>query len=116
MIFTKVILILLPMFLVYVAFVRTRTTYVKAYQRILFLGFVAFIIIAFVFPVPIRKFAHSLGLPNGNYLVVYVFVIAFIFSIIAIYLKFDEMSRKIVQLARDQALLESKIETKKTKK
>ncbi len=109
---TKVILILLPISLVYVAFVRTRTTYVKAYQRILFLGFVAFIIFAFIFPVPIRQLAHRLGLPNGNYLVIYVFVIAFIFSIIAIFLKFNEMSHKIAQLTRQLALLESK----KTKK
>lgn len=113
MILTKIILILLPISLVYVAFVRTRTTYVKAYQRILFLGFMAFIIFAFVFPIPIRQLAHRLGLPNGNYLVVYVFVIAFIFSIIAIYLKFNEMSHKIVALSRKLALLESKIESKK---
>jgi hypothetical protein len=112
----KIILVLLPLSLVYVAFARTRTTHVKAYQRILFLGFIAFIIIAFVFPLPIRKFARSIGMPNGNYLVVYVFVIAFIFSIIAIYLKFNEMSHKIVKLSRRLALLESKIETKKTKK
>lgn len=116
MIFTKVILILLPIFLVYVAFVRTRTTYVKAYQRILFLGFVAFIIFAFVFPIPIRQLAHRLGLPNGNYLVVYVFVIAFIFSIIAIYLKFNEMSQKIARLTRQVALLETKTKPKKSKK
>lgn len=116
MIFSKVVLVLLPISLVYVAFVRTRTTHVKAYQRILFLSFIAFIIVAFVFPLPIRRFAHRLGMPNGNYLVVYVFVIAFIFSVIAIYLKFNEMSHKIVDLSRKLALLESKIEPQKSKK
>lgn len=116
MILTKVILVLVPISLVYVAFVRTRTTYVKAYQRILFLSFVAFIIFAFVFPIPIRQLAHRLGLPNGNYLVVYVFVIAFISSIIAIYLKFNEMSHKIVNLSRQIALIESEPQPKKPKK
>lgn len=112
----KIILLLLPIFFVYFAFVQTKTTHVKAYQRILFLGFIVFIIIAFVSPSIIRKLAVQSGFEHGIYLLVYIVVIAFIFSVIAVYLKFNEMSRKIVELARQLALLEAKLEQEKSKK
>lgn len=112
----KFILLLLPLCFVYIAFVRTKTTHVKAYQRILFLGFIAFMIVAFISPPDISKLAVHIGFQRGSYLLIYVVVIAFIFSIIAIYLKFNEMSHRIVELARQVALLEAKIDTKKTKK
>jgi hypothetical protein len=112
----RILMLLLPISFVYFAFVQTKTIYVKAYQRILFLGFIIFIVFAYTTPLTIRKLAISAGLPRGIYLLVYVVIIAFIFSVIAIYLKFNEMSQKIARLTRQVALLEAKTKPKKSKK
>jgi small membrane protein len=112
----KIILLLLPVFFAYVAFIRTKQTHVKAYQKILFLGFIIFTVFAFISPESITKLAEDSGFQRGSYLLIYVIVVAIVFSTIAIYLKFNEMSHKIVDLAREITLLEADIQALKKKK
>jgi hypothetical protein len=65
---------------------------------------------AVLFPGQVTELAQLVGVGRGTDLVVYVLCIAFLFVTIALYQRLNELHDRHVELARQHALLEARLE------
>ena len=99
------ILVLLTLY-----FLQNRNSIkLKAGKKVLFTLFIGLAIIAILRPDTMTDLARLVGVGRGVDLLVYGLVMAFIFVVINIYLKFKDYEQRINKLARNIAITEARV-------
>lgn len=94
-------------------FVRERDSMqFRAGKRILFLLFILASILSVLFPDALNVIAHFVGISRGADLLLYGLIVAFIFTVLNVYLKFSDAQRKIAVLTKEVTLLKKQLETR----
>lgn len=95
----------------------SRNSYkVDASKKILGILFVIFAIFSVIFPELLNSIAQSVGIGRGADLLLYFLTIAYLFTLLSMYMRNRQTDEKITQLARKIALSESKLHNPKSKK
>lgn len=79
----------------------------SAWTKILTLLLTALAIIVVIFPNISNRIAHALGVTAGANLLLYCLTLAFIFTLLNLYIKGKEQQRRLVKLVRKVSLLEA---------
>lgn len=79
-------------------------------RRGLTLAAIAGGIVAVIFPSATTELAQLVGVGRGADLVLYVLCVTFVFVSIGLYLRLGELNDRLVELARQHALLEARLE------
>ena len=112
----KVLLVVMILFIMG-WFLGNRTSHqVRAWQKLGVLLITIIGVVVVIFPDTSNTAAHKLGVGRGADLLLYLLTVAFILTVLNMYLKGKEEERKIVILARKIALLESELGQAKNKK
>ena len=85
---------------------RGRTE-AKAFRRIAFVGLIIGVVIAVLLPDTVTSIANWIGIGRGADLIFYISTVGLLYVSISVYLKFGDMDRRIIQLARQVALYEN---------
>jgi len=110
----KTVLVIAILLLI-VWFLSNRTTHqVKAWQKIGVILLTIVGIVVVISPDTSNRIAHKVGVGRGADLLLYLLTLAFIFMILNLYLKNKEEQRRIVTLARKVALLEARLNERKS--
>ena len=98
-------LLIAAVVLLLVFFLRNHgTSRARASVKIGFVLFLAFGIVAVLYPDTVTELAKSVGVGRGTDLVLYGLVVAFAFAMINTYLRFREWEQRQARLARALAL------------
>ena len=109
----QVVLVSLVVLLI-VFFLKGRNTQkLKAGHKLLFVAFAVFAIIAIIWPELTTDLAHLVGVGRGADLLLYALVLAFVYFVIAIYLKFKSYEQRITTLVRHIAITEAQQQNRK---
>lgn len=93
-----------------VMLVRGRPTALNLLvRRALTLVVIAGGIVAVIFPSTLTEVAQAVGVGRGADLVLYVLCVTFLFVTIALYLRLGNLHDRMVELARQHALLEARV-------
>lgn len=87
------------------------STEVRAYKKIGLLVFVVMMIVSILKPEYLNWLAKLAGVGRGADLLLYLFIMAFMFFALNMYIKFKQQQDKINRLARKLALLEAQPQT-----
>lgn len=100
-----------------VYFMSNADTYrVNVTKKLLGLFFVLFAIMSVLFPNLTDDVARPLGIGRGADLLLYLLVIAFLFTVLNVYINNRKSNEQITKLARKISILETKLETKSNNK
>jgi small membrane protein len=108
MIIQAVLIIFLVLILVY-GIQRRNTIQLKAWKKMLLIGFVLVSVVSILDPNVLNTIAHWVGVGRGADLLLYLLIVAFVFVTINIYLKFKDYDEKVVKLSRQIALYEAEL-------
>jgi hypothetical protein len=98
-------LLIAAVLLLLVFFLRNHgTSRARASVKIGFVLFLAFGVVAVLYPDTVTRLAQSVGVGRGTDLVLYGLVVAFAFAMINTYLRFREWELRQARLARALAL------------
>lgn len=107
MIVVQFLLIAAFLFLFVVA-IRSRTAHsVSASKKILFLAFLAVLVVAVLAPNLVTDVANGVGVGRGTDLVLYLLAVAFGFYVVNDYLRGQDSRQQLHRLARRLAVLEA---------
>ena len=101
-----ILIVVILLTLLYAIRKRSSTRF-EASEKILFLIFVIVSVMAVIEPNALTRIAKLVGVGRGADLLLYLLILAFIFVVLNIYLKFKELEQKITELARRIALNEA---------
>jgi hypothetical protein len=108
------LLLIAAILVIMVWFLGNRTTHqVRAWQKLGILVITLLGIFVVIFPDSSNRVAHKLGVGRGADLLLYLLTIAFLLTVLNLYLKGKEEERRTVVLARKVAILEANAKSKK---
>lgn len=81
-------------------------------RRTLTLGVIAAGVVAVLVPSLVTDVAHLVGVGRGTDLVLYLLCVTFLFVTIALYLRLGALQDRLVELARQHALLEAEVRSR----
>src|SRR5690348_8791016 len=82
---------------------------VQASKRLAFFAFLVLNIYAVLRPDDVTKVAHLVGVGRGTDLLLYALIVAFVFTVLAFYLRVNEDEQRITQLSRAVALRDAEV-------
>ena len=82
---------------------------VQASKRLAFFAFLVLNVYAVLRPQDINRFAHVLGVGRGTDLLLYALIVAFVFTVLALYMRIQEDEQRITQLARAVAIRDAEV-------
>jgi small membrane protein len=107
------IFLIVAILIIMVWFLGNRTTHqVRAWQKLGILLITLLGIFVVIFPETSNTVAHKFGVGRGADLLLYLLTIAFLLTVLNLYLKGKEEERRIVYLARKVAILEANAKNK----
>jgi hypothetical protein len=109
----KILLVVILLAVVMYFLQNRNTTRLRAGFKLAFLAFTVFAVAAILRPDLVTAAAHFVGVGRGTDLLLYGFVLAFVFFVISIYLKFKDYEQRITKLARHIAIAEAQLRDRK---
>jgi hypothetical protein len=82
---------------------------VQASKRLAFFAFLVLNVYAVVRPDDVTKVARLFGVGRGTDLLLYALIVAFVFTVLALYLRIQEDEQRITQLSRAMAIREAEV-------
>ena len=82
---------------------------VQASKRLAFFAFLVLNVYAVLRPDDVTKVAHLVGVGRGTDLLLYALIVAFVFTVLAFYLRLHEDEQRITQLSRAVALRDAEV-------
>jgi len=116
MILIQIILVVGIFYLLIRFLANPSSTNIRAWKKILGIIFTLLAVVVVLLPQTANDIAHSVGVGRGADLLLYVLTLAFIFVCLNLYLKSKQDERRYVELARQIALLDARLNHKPKKK
>jgi small membrane protein len=96
--------------LIAIVFVRNQHgVRIQASKRLAFFAFLVLNVYAVLRPDDVTRIAHLLGVGRGTDLLLYALIVAFVFTVLAFYLRIHEDEQRITQLARAVAIRDAEV-------
>jgi small membrane protein len=93
-----------------VVFVRSQHgVRIQASKRVAFFLFLVLNVYAVARPDDVTRVAHLLGVGRGTDLLLYALIVAFVFAMLATYLRINEDEQRVTQLARAVAIRDAEV-------
>lgn len=106
----KVILIFAILLILMFLISKRGTSRARAGVKIAAILFVLSAAVVILFPSTADDLAHAVGVGRGADLILYMLVVAFMFTTLSFYLRLKDQQQQVVRLNREVAILGAKIE------
>jgi hypothetical protein len=82
---------------------------IQASKRIAFFAFLVLNVYAVARPDDVNRLAHLLGVGRGADLLLYALIVAFVFAMLALYMRIHDDERRVTELARAVAIRDAEM-------